>query len=121
MYVEPYPASGAKSQITTGNGHHPVWLFDGKGLSYRVGPNQQIVVSVNTTPSFSIGNPTPAIAGGLPTVVSAGSRPYDITADGAAFLTVTPASGFQPGPVATREIQIVLNWHEELKRLVPTN
>ena len=70
VYVEPYPASGAKSQITTGNGHHPVWLFDGKGLSYRVGPNQQIVVSVNTTPSFSIGNPAPAIAGGLPTVVS---------------------------------------------------
>jgi len=121
VYVEPYPATGAKSQITTGNGHHPVWLFDGKGLSYRVGPYQQVVVSVNTTPSFSIGNPTPVITGPLPTVVSTGSRSYDITPDGAAFLTVTTAPGLQPGSVATREIQIVLNWHEELKRLVPTN
>ena len=33
VYVEPYPATGAKYQITTGNGHHPVWLPDGKGLS----------------------------------------------------------------------------------------
>ena len=58
---------------------------------------------------------TPVIAGGLPTVVSLGSRSYDITPDGAAFLTVTAASGSQPGSVETREIQIVLNWHRGAK------
>ena len=120
VYVEPYPATGAKNQITTGNGHHPVWLSDGKGLSYRVSGNQQVVVSVNTTPSFSIGNPEPAIATGLSAVVSIGSRSYDITPDDTAFLTVSPVSGTQPGSVETQEIRIVLNWFEELKRLVPT-
>ena len=120
VYVEPSPATGAKYQITTGNGHHPVWLPDGKGLSYRVSGNQQVVVSINTKTSFSIGNPVPAIAGGLPTVLSLGSRSYDITPDGATFLTVTAASGSQPSS-ETREIQIVLNWSEELKRLVPPN
>ena len=120
VYVEPYPATGAKYQITTGNGHHPVWLPDTKGLSYRVSGNQQVVVSVNTTPTFAIGKPGPAIAGGLPTVVSIGSRSYDITPDGAAFVAVGPASGSQPGSAETREIQIVQNWLEELKRLVPT-
>jgi eukaryotic-like serine/threonine-protein kinase len=120
VYVEPSPVTGAKYQITTENGHHPVWLSDGKGLSYRVSGSQQVVVSVNTTPSFSIGNPGPAIAGGLPTVVSIGSRSYDITPDGTAFLTVSPLSGPQPGSVETQEIQIVQNWLEELKRLVPT-
>jgi serine/threonine protein kinase len=119
VYVEPSPATGAKYQITTGNGHHPVWLPDGNGLSYRVSGNQQVVVSINTKTSFSIGNPVPVIAGGLPTVLSIGSRSYDITPDGAAFLTVTTASGSQRSS-ETREIQIVLNWQEELKRLVPT-
>ena len=78
------------------------------------------MVSVNTTPSFSIGNPEPAIATGLSAVVSIGSRSYDITPDDTAFLTVSPLSGTQPGSVETQEIRIVLNWFEELNRLVPT-
>jgi hypothetical protein len=32
VFVEPVPATGAKYQITTTNGHHPVWLPDGKGI-----------------------------------------------------------------------------------------
>ena len=120
VYVEPYPATGAKYQITTVNGHHPVWLSDGKELSYRVSGNQQVVVSVNTKPSFSIGNPAPAIAGGLPTVVSIGSRSYDVTPNGDAFLTVTGASGFQPGSLETQEIHTVVNSQEELNRLLST-
>ena len=121
VYVEPYPATGAKYQITTDNGHHPVWLSGGKELSYRVGGSQQVVVSVNTTPSFSIRNPGPAIAVGLPVVVSLGSRSYDITPDGTAFLAISPVSVTQPGSVETQEIDIVVNWFEELKRLVPVH
>ena len=71
VYVEPYPATGAKYQITTGNGHHPVWLFDGKGLCRTE--------LAGTSRSWSASTPrrvsrsailTPVIAAGLPTVVS---------------------------------------------------
>ena len=113
----PPPPRAPSIRSRTRNGHHLVWLFDGKGLSYRVGPTQQIVVRV-TKPSFSIGNPTPVIARRLLTLVSTGSRSYRITPDGA-FLTVTAASGSQLGSAETREIQIVLNW-EEVKRLMRT-
>ena len=126
VYVEPFPATGAKYQITTENGHHPVWLPDGPGLSYRIGSNVQVAVSVNTTPSFSFGNPVSAVTAGLPTVESFASRSYDVTRDGSAFLAVAPDADVSeaqtPGQVgAPQEIWIVLNWFEELKRLVPLN
>jgi hypothetical protein len=68
-----------------------------------------------------IGTPGPAIAVGLPTVVSLGSRSFDIMPDGTAFLAISPVTGSKPGSTEAREIQIVLNWFEELKRLVPAN
>jgi serine/threonine-protein kinase len=116
VYVEPFPANGAKYQITTDNGHHPIWLPEGKGLTYRVSTSQQVSISVSTQPSFTFGNPTPATTGQLPTVVSVGPRSYDLARDGSRFLVVAPAAS---GPPAAPEVRIVLNWFEELKRLVP--
>ena len=51
------------------------------------------------------------------TSVGSGSTNYDVTRDGRHFLIVTPSDA--ASTVANPEIQIVLNWHEELKRLVP--
>jgi eukaryotic-like serine/threonine-protein kinase len=121
IYVEPFPATGAKVQITTTNGHHPVWLKNGEELSFRVGPNEQVVVRVNITPSFSVGNPVPAVVRGLPTIDLGVSRPYDVTPDGKRFLTVAPASGSRSRIVGTPEIEIVVNWFEQLRRLAPRN
>jgi len=47
--------------------------------------------------------------------VSASSN-YDISLDGNDFLMVKRAGG-----TVSRQINVVLNWFEELKRLVPTN
>jgi hypothetical protein len=43
-------------------------------------------------------------------------RSYDITSDGQRFVMVRNSEG-QP---ATNQLIVVLNWFEELKRLVPT-
>ena len=40
---------------------------------------------------------------------------YDVAADGSGFLMVAAEN------TAARELKVVLNWHEELKRLVPAN
>jgi serine/threonine-protein kinase len=120
VWVEPFPATGAKRQITTDNGHHPVWLPDGS-LSYRVGTSDQVIVTVDARAGFAVGNPEPALPGGLPLIATTGPRSYDITRDGSAFLAVTPLSDDQPTAVEAREIHIVVNWFEELKRLVPVH
>ncbi len=41
---------------------------------------------------------------------------YDISPDGQRFLMIKAVEGSQSG-----QINVVLNWFEELKRLVPTN
>ncbi len=53
-------------------------------------------------------------AGGGPT----GGRNYDVTADGQRFLMLKEASATSD-EAAPSQINVVLNWFEELKRLVP--
>lgn len=118
IYVEPFPATGVKHQITTENGHHPVWLPDGH-LSFRVGNNDQMVVSVDAGAAFSFRPPVPALPGGLPGIDTTGSASYDVTRDGSAFLAVSPASDAPQTVTEAQEIHVVVNWFEELKRLVP--
>ena len=118
IFVEPVPATGEKVQITTNNGHHPVWLPS--GLSYRVAGGEQAIVRVDTRSGFTRGNPVPLLMRSLPTVESSGNRSYDISRDGARIVAIARDSD----PIAgdnTPQIEIVVNWFEELKRLVPPN
>ena len=119
VYVEPFPATGAKYQVTTSNGHHGVWLPDGKGLSFRVASSEQVVVRVYTTLGFSAGNPVSVVAGGLPTIDQGVNRTYDVMRDGSRFVTVAPASSNRSRVVESSEIEIVLSWFEQVRRLVP--
>lgn len=50
---------------------------------------------------------------------SLGPRPYDVSPDSRRFLVLkdVPASDAADGP----QITVVLNWFEDLKRLVPVN
>ena len=81
-----------------------------------MGATTQAAVSVKTSPSFSVGNPMTVV--GLPTIELGGSRTYDVTRDGRRFLVAAPVSGGRSGVVATPEIEIVINWFEDLKKRV---
>ena len=78
-----------------------------------------MAVSVTTRPTFTFGNPMPA-----PTpFVERGpafERNNDITLDGKRFLGVVAAGQTASGAPAAPQIQVVLNWFEELKARVPT-
>ena len=53
VYVQPFPATGAKYQISRGDvGHHALWSRDGKQLFYIPGPGRFVVVNVTTQPSL---------------------------------------------------------------------
>ncbi len=121
VYVQPFPATGAKYQISkdSEDGHHPLWTLDGRELFFTPGPGQFSVVNVTTKPSFTVGNAEPVRARiGLAPPVSA--RPYDIGPDGKGLIGLR--SSDQAGsPTATAaQIQVVLNWFHELKGRVPT-
>ena len=119
VFVRPFPPTGAKYQVTKDiDAYHSAWAPDGKELSYVGSGGQFATISVTTQPSFTVSTPTPmslSVSTGTPVL----PRNYDITHDGKRFIGVIAAGATQGGSSAA-QIQVVLNWTEELKRLMPT-
>ncbi len=86
-------------------------------MFYRSG-NKMMAVETTTSPSFSAGNSRMLFEGEyLATEYPQLGSDYDVSADGQSFLMVKET---EPN-LAYRQINVVLNWIEELKRRVPTN
>ena len=115
VYVQPYPGPGGKRQISTEGGGEPVWAKNGKELFYREG-NKMMAVEITTQPTFRAGTPTLVFEGQYFRDIVPSEANYDITPDGRRFLMIKESEQ-EGGP---RQINVVLNWFEELKRLVPT-
>jgi serine/threonine-protein kinase len=127
IFVQPFPPTGAKYRLTTTGARNALWSPDGKELFYAdYRPDLSITaghlsaVEVRTQPAFSFGKPTPLPIGEGVQIGGTG-RQYDITPDGKQFVVLldasTPGGTRRPPP---SQINVVLNWSEELKRLVPT-
>jgi Tol biopolymer transport system component len=115
VYVRPYPGPEGKWSVSTDGGTEPVWSPDGRELFYRNG-NRMMVVSVETEPLFTAGRPRLLFEGRFRSSMGyQASANYDVFPDGQSFVMVKDLQESE-----TR-INVVLNWFEELKRLVPTN
>jgi len=117
-------STGAKYQlpITAANAH-PLWSPDGTELFYVPGQGQFAAVSVSTRPRFAFGNPVSltSVLAPLDQGPPSSRRRFDMMPDGSGFLNFsTPMTG-RVASDEFRAVHIVLNWTEELKRLVPTN
>jgi Tol biopolymer transport system component len=120
IYVQPFPATGAKYQFPAKNRDtpcHPVWSPDGKEIFYNPRPQGLEVVSVTTVPTFAFGRSEPIPR---PFWLSPPELPrgYDITPDGRFLARVSLDEG-QPGGVRSEEMHVVLNWFEELRARLP--
>jgi dipeptidyl aminopeptidase/acylaminoacyl peptidase len=109
VYVQPYPGPGGKWQISTEGGTEPVWVRSGE-LFYRNG-DKLMVVQTTTRPNFSASNPKVLFEGRHATYQSIPD--YDVSADGQRFLFLTP------GDEGREEVNVVVNWTEELKQKAP--
>jgi len=117
IFVQPYPTTGEKHQVTMGGGGEPVWSPDGKQLFYFWN-GKLYAVDIQTEPRFSLGPLTPLpIAGALqPT---GAPRNYDIHPNGKQFVVVLAASQGENNQPTQPQVNVVLNWIEELKQRVP--
>jgi eukaryotic-like serine/threonine-protein kinase len=115
VYVQPYPGPGGKWQISTEGGTEPAWNPSGRELFYRSG-DRMMAVDVSTRPSFTVGKPHVLFAGRYEPSPATFSN-YDVSPDGRRFLMLKPSETEQ----AYTQINLVLNWLEDLKRRVPTN
>ncbi|UCC97410.1 MAG: PD40 domain-containing protein, partial [Phycisphaerales bacterium] len=111
VYVQRFPGGGDKERISTHGGDEPVWDPSGKALYYR-GADKMMAVSFETGPEFSASAPKELFSGRYESGRIAGN--YDITPDGKRFIMIKPEEGSEP-----TQINVVLNWLEELERLAP--
>ena len=117
IYVRPFPATAtAYLAPVDADSHHPVWSPNGKELFYVYGASQFGSMSVSTQPSVSFGSPVHAPRSGFTTAVPAAVRTYDMMPDGQHFIGAVPAGQSRSGVPSGREIQVVLNWFEDVKQ-----
>jgi Tol biopolymer transport system component len=121
VFVQPFPPTRAKYQISFSGGRTPVWSSDGRRLFYHEpSTNRLFFVTVQTSPTFAVTRPAEIAIRG--TVHPLAQRNYDVTPDGKQLLVVVSASDGQEDPSRSRQqINIVLNWFEELKARVPVS
>ena len=118
IHVRPFPGVDAGHwQVSTEGGSRPAWARNGRELFYVDGRGRLIGVPVQPGPTFTTANSSVVLeSAGLGGITP--GRHYDVSLDGRRFLVIRP-----PRPTETRtpatELNIVLNWGEELKRLAP--
>jgi serine/threonine protein kinase/Tol biopolymer transport system component len=115
VYVQPYPGPGGKWQISTEGGTEPVWNPNGRELFYRSG-DKMMAVDITTQPSFTTGK-TRVLFEGHYQLAPVTFPNYDVSPDGQRFLMLKPSESVEAAPT---QINVVLNWFEELKRRVPS-
>lgn len=120
IYVQPFPPTGIKYELVSDvseQPNHPAWSPDGLHVFYNPGPGEFRSVTVSTQPMFAFGKATklPRLFGPASTLTR---RPYDITPRGALVFPVDDQVSSQQS-LTGQDIRVVLNWTDELTRLVP--
>ena len=119
LFMSPYP-NVASQEIPVGTFAQPVWSRSGDKLYMANGAVGLAVADVDISDGLKLGTPEPLIPNNY--YWGALGRSWDLAPDGR-FLLMKNASAapVSTGPVEppTPTIRVVVNWMEEVKRLVP--
>jgi len=116
-FLQPFPATGVKYEIPgpTGAGR-PMWNSTGDDIMVGTAITRDAIIPVSTAPRLTFGRAEQFFSGGR---VGGGPnvrRNYDRVADGR-VLGVIPVGANQVA--GAPQLRVVLNWFDELRRLVP--
>jgi len=104
VWIQPFPVSGGKWQISHEGGLKPRWRRDGKELYFMARDGALMAAPITAQESIQAGAPVrlfPIRTSGL----LIAQYPYDVSADGQRFLVITPLEDEGMTPVT-----ILLNW-----------
>jgi hypothetical protein len=121
VFVQPFPGTGAKYLIAAG-AVHPIWSRDGKELYFERQRERGAlhVVNMTTQPTFAFGNPVLVPGGPLRFGFTRLEREYDVMPDGRGLVAAVDVGENDSALPVVTQLEVVLNWTEELKRLAPT-
>ncbi len=104
VYVQPFPASGGKWQISSEGGTMPRWRADGKELFFLSADQRLMCAEIKTTPKFDASVPKPLFQSRVWGATNTAFR-YAPSGDGRRFLMIS-----QLQETASAPITAVLNW-----------
>ena len=117
VYVRPFPnVEDGQWMVSAAGGLKPLWARNGQELFYLEPgtPAHMMAVPVQTDTAFAHQSPQALLE--WPYFGGTEGRAYDASIDGQRFLTVVPVQTEQAPPP---QIEVVLNWLDELTELVP--
>ena len=115
IFVQRFPELGLKRRISTDGGMDPMWSPDGRKLYYHASPpTKMMVVSTNPDTGAKVGEAQVLFERQYFRPVP-GTRTHSISKDGTRLLMIKSA---KPSTAADR-IHIMVNWFDELRRLLP--
>jgi len=119
VFLQPFPSTGAKYLVPQAGGH-PFWSRKGDELMLNISPIESRVIAVTTTPRVEFGRPLDfARVGRLETNPSTDRRNVDAMPDGQHVIGVTSLSQSDAGAALLQQINVVLNWTDEVRQKVP--
>jgi serine/threonine-protein kinase len=112
VYVRAFPTGEGRWLISSDGGIQPMWARSGRELFYR-NAEKMMAVHVSADPVFRADSPRLLFEGQYegPAV----RADYDVTPDGRFVMIKADQQSS-----LNRQLNVVVNWTEELKRLVPT-
>ena len=116
IYVRPFPdVEDGEWQVTTDEGTRPVWRGDSGELFYY-SAGRVIAVPIESGSTFIPGTPTVLFEGDF-AMPGYTERAFDVTEDGQRFIFIKDSEDV--GGDGQQQVLAVLNWFQELQRLVP--
>ncbi|MGH9661272.1 MAG: hypothetical protein ACRD96_22175, partial [Bryobacteraceae bacterium] len=109
VFVQPYPATGGKWQISKAGGSQPRWRRDGRELFFVALDNKLMTAPIAAGAGFEAGVPAALFETRMGAPVNYGFK-YSPSADGRRFLMLESREDSTPVPAT-----VVLNWTAGLK------
>jgi Tol biopolymer transport system component len=107
IYVQPFPPTGGKFQVSKDGGAMAAWRQDGKELFFLSSDSKMMAATVDTTGQFQHGVPTPlfTVAAGENNAAGIIGKQYAVTKDGQRFLVNVNQQQSNAIPLT-----VVVNW-----------
>jgi Tol biopolymer transport system component len=107
VYVQAFPALGARFAVTAAGGTTPMWSPDGRRI-YYIANGQINAATITTTPSFTVLSRQQLFEGAYALGGAGVHAQFDVAPDGQHFVLVKPLPGDTP-------VTVVLDWKYELR------
>ena len=108
VYLQSFPVSGRKWQISTSSGVQPMWRGDGRELFFLSLPGDVMAVPISPSKDGGLEAGVPQkLFTALPTILLGARNAWSVAPDGQRFLIVNAVGGTNVAPIT-----VVVNWDQ---------